>query len=941
MLKKTTFCIFLFLPYILTGKEFINPVIAPWFYSPDTEITVTYNVTGTPLASLTDAFAWVWIPGKNIDAKYNVNPANTDAAKTNNVKFVKSEAGGKTLFTLTFTPSALFDADISSESQFGILLKGNDWSNGQTTDFLAPFWDGTFQIRLIAPTQIPFIGVEGSDLTIEAETPVASTYELYIGGILVDTRDDVTQYSYTHILTGASNYAMVELIATEGTADAKVNFQIVLPVASPELAKPSDILPGINYDSNDDTKATLCLWAPLKASVYAVGEFSDWKILPEYLMKKDGEFFWLELNSLAPAQEYAFQYLVDESLYVADPYADKILDPDDQFIPAKTYPGLKQFPTAALKSQWYFNRLAVLQTSQEPYVWQTPDFAKPDKTKLVIYELLVRDFFESGERNYQNLIDTLGYLKGLGINAIELMPVTEFNGNDSWGYNPTFMFAPDKYYGTKNKLKEFIDECHAQGIAVILDVVMNQQDIPNPYVLMYFDFDSEKPTAENPWFNQEATHPFNVFFDMNHESKYTQQYLDTINYYWIHQYNFDGYRFDLSKGYTQKNAGGNVDAWGEYDASRITLLKRMADKIWEHSPDAYVILEHFADNVEEKELAEYKADEGKGMLLWGNYNGAYSQNASGNSGADFSSIYHGNRGWSIPHLIGYMESHDEERLMYRNFQNGKSAGQYNVKNLSTALSRMKAASLALFTIPGPKMHWQFGELGYDQSINRCPDGTISESCRVAAKPVHWEYRNDAERYGLYQHIAELLQLRNTHDVFTEGTSTITTGSSIVKQISIKNNPYTDSPVDAAEMNVHIVINFDVISKGEAINFPHTGAWFEYFTGHALTVSTASHNVTLSPGEYRMYTDYPLKEPVTGVAEKDQSWLTIFPNPVEDEIFVGGEMVRSLTIYTPEGRQMAIKRNSDRSWSVSSLPKGIYIVKTESRDGVRQTKIAKQ
>src|SRR5690606_1671016 len=162
----------------------------------------------------------------------------------------------------------------------------------------------------------------------------------------------------------------------------------------------------------------------------------------------------------------------------------------------------------------------------------------------------------------------------------------------------------------------------------------NQQDIPNPFVLMYFDFAAGIPSAENPWFNQNATHPFNVFFDMNHESTYTQQYLDSVTHYWINEYHFDVYRFDLSKGFTQKDAGGDVNAWGQYDPSRINILKRMADKIWLHSPDAYVILEHFADNTEEKELAAYRADEGKGMLLWGNLNGAYSQNVMGNSGSD-------------------------------------------------------------------------------------------------------------------------------------------------------------------------------------------------------------------------------------------------------------------------------------------------------------------
>ena len=522
------------------------------------------------------------------------------------------------------------------------------------------------------------------------------------------------------------------------------------------------------------------------------------------------------------------------------------------------------------------------------------------------------------------------------------MPITEFNGNESWGYNPTFMLAPDKYYGTKNKLKEFIDRCHAEGLAVILDVVMNQQDIPNPYVLMYYDFDAGKPAANNPWFNQEATHPFNVFFDLNHESTYTQAYLDTVNYYWLHEYKFDGYRFDLSKGFTQKNAGGSVSAWGQYDASRIAILKRMADKIWSHTPDAYVILEHFADNAEEKELAEYRVAEGKGMMLWGNYNGAYSQNTTGAAGADFSTVYHSNRNWTVPHLIGYMESHDEERLMYRNLQTGRSAGSYNVKTLTTALDRMKAASLMLFTIPGPKMLWQFGELGYDQSINRCPDGTINEGCRVSPKPVKWDYLDNEDRYDLYSHIAELLELRNTYKVFTDGIATIQSGTSFVKQISLKNSPYTTSPADANQMNVHIVANFDVIAKGATIEFQHPGAWFDYYSGEAISVSGASHNLTLKPGEYKLFTDYALKEPVTSVlSEMHHDGINLYPNPVENELFTDEATVKSLTLYTTEGKQVAVLKRSDTSWSLAGLPKGLYIVKVESRGGVKYSKIIKR
>jgi len=367
-----------------------------------------------------------------------------------------------------------------------------------------------------------------------------------------------------------------------------------------------------------------------------------------------------------------------------------------------------------------------------------------------------------------------------------------------------------------------------------------------------------------------------------------------------------------------------------------------ADKIWSHTPDAYVILEHFADNAEEKELAEYRVAEGKGMMLWGNYNGAYSQNTTGAAGADFSTVYHSNRNWTVPHLIGYMESHDEERLMYRNLQTGRSAGSYNVKTLTTALDRMKAASLMLFTIPGPKMLWQFGELGYDQSINRCPDGTINEGCRVSPKPVKWDYLDNADRHALYSHIAELLELRNTYKVFTDGVAAIQSGTSFVKQFSLQNVPYTLSPADASQMNVHIVANFDVIAKGAAIEFLHPGAWFDYYSGQAVSVSGRTHNLTLKPGEYKLFTDYALKEPVTSVlSEMHHDGITLYPNPVENELFTDEATVKWLTLYTTEGKQVAIVKRSDTSWDLSGLPKGLYIVKVEDRRGVRHAKIIKR
>lgn len=925
-------------------KTNVTPVINPASFQPDDEITVTYDVTGTALASLTNAWAWVWIPGKNIDARYNVNPANATADPA---KFTKVIESGKTLFRLTFKPQDFFVQPICLETQLGMLIKANDWSGGQSTDYVATMTPLTtcFLVELLSPSVNPVFIDPGEDLLVEAESSEVATFILSVDGVPVDEQVSITDYSFSYTIPQSSGLYAVSLTVENAENDTTITFKYLVSAPSDESPRPEGIIPGINYH-DDPTKVTLCLWAPGKNSVYARGDFSDWDVLPENQMKRDGEYFWLELAGLTAGEEYAFQYLINESVWVADPYADKILDPDDQYIPETTYPNLKPYPQKALLDQWYFNRLSVFQTNQTPYEWQATDYVRPPKEKLVVYELLIRDFFGSENRNYQNLIDTLSYLKRLGVNAIELMPIMEFNGNDSWGYNPTFMFAVDKYYGTKNKLKEFIDVCHQNNMAVILDIALNHQDTPNPLLLMDFDFENFRPTANNKWFFIQRRHPFNVFFDMNHGSAYTKAYVDSVNHYWLNEFKVDGFRFDLSKGFNTIDycttpgcdTPAEVSAWSAYDASRIALLKRMADEIWEDFPETYVILEHLSVNAEEKELAEYRAGEGKGMLFWGNLNHAYNENTMGYfPQSDIGWVYHGTRGWSVPHVVGYMESHDEERLMYKNLQFGNSSGSYSVKNLPTALDRVKAASTLFYTLPGPKMLWQFGELGYDISIN--------EGGRVSPKPVKWEYRSDYSRYKLYQHTADLIRLRNTYDVFTEGDATLVAGTNPVKQLTIKNSPYTTTPTLTEDMNVQVVVNFDLTIRTASVAFPHTGTWYDYYAfGAPVNVTSTPFNISLKPGEYKIFTDVEITNPLITSTENPlaEVKVSVYPNPASDVLMVNSDRpVRNLKLVTANGATLFPERIDSTTWNLRNVKDGFYIVVVEQHGITQRLKLIKR
>jgi glycosidase len=728
------------------------------------------------------------------------------------------DAGGEDIFTDLYEPGLNLQVDQPEIS--------NQYSDPLRSPAFAD-QDDTINIQISA---------------VELGTKIDSL-TLFLNDIRVDQTTN-NELNYEFISAEHSqgvNYFKAIGIDTSGISDT-AEFVIMINPDVEDLPLPLSTEHGINYLNS--TTVILALFAPYKEFVYVIGDFNDWKVDTAYYMKRyqidsNNVVWWLTIDNLTPGEESAFQYLVDGDIRTADPYTEKILDPsNDQFISGDTYPDLKSYP-----DQKTSEIVSVLQTDQTLYEWQAADYERPEKTDLVIYELLIRDFVST--HSYQTLIDTLSYLKTLGVNAIELMPVMEFSGNESWGYNPTFHSAPDKYYGTKNDLKKFIDACHQNGIAVILDIVLNQIDNPSPLARLYWDSANNRPAANNPWLNPVARHPYNVFNDFNHESNSTKYYADRVNKYWITEYKVDGFRFDLSKGFTQTNSGGNVDLWGQYDQSRINILKRIADEIWEIDSTFYVILEHFAANNEEIVLSNY------GMLLWGNMNYNYNEATMGwLTNSDFSWASYKARGWSNPHLITYMESHDEERLMYKNLQYGNSSENYNIKDLGTALKRIKLAAAFFFTIPGPKMFWQFGELGYDYSINwPC----MTENCKTNNKPIKWDYLNIPGRKNLYKVFSALIDLKKNYDAFRSNTFT-TSLSGAGKRINITH----------PSMNVTIIGNFNVLPIQMNPIFQNTGTWYDYFSGDSLNISDPQALISLEPGEFHIYSTVKLPTPEPGI-----------------------------------------------------------------------------
>ena len=699
-----------------------------------------------------------------------------------------------------------------------------------------------------------------------------------------------------------------------------------------EAPVPAGMIDGINLDPNDNTKATLVLYAPLKEFVYLIGDFNNWQKDAGYLLKKDSgkDRFWIELTGLTPKFDHKYQYLVEDAIRIADPYSTTILDEsNDQYIDEVTYPNLPGYPSGKTN-----HAVTLLRTGDDAYSWKVANFEAPEKTDLTIYELLIRDF--DALHSYDALQTRLDYLEDLGVNAIELMPVSEFDGNESWGYNPSFHMALDKYYGTPTAFKQFIDECHKRGIAVILDVVYNHATGQNPYYRMWNTNNGGyegQASADSPFFNPVATHSYSVFNDFNHSKQATKDYVKRTTQYWIDEYHLDGFRWDLTKGFTQNCAANNESCTNAAQSDRVAVLKEYADYQWAKKANFYVIFEHLGTNAEETEWVNYRLNEGKGIMMWSKLTEPYNESTMGyheNGKSDFSWSDYKERDWTVPANVAYMESHDEERLMYKNLEYGNSNGAYNVKDLSTALTREKIAGAFYFTVPGPKMIWQFGELGYDYSINYCPDGTINNDCRVSNKPIRWDYADDSERMDIYDVWAKLIKLKLKEDIFHTADFSLDVSESTGLKIIKLNNE--DDSSDLKYINV--IGNFGVITQNIDPSFQETGVWYDLLDDNSqLNVSNVNAQISLQPGEFRVYGSSQVALPVDEFELLERS-LSIYPNPAT-ETFRINKSAQKVEIYDLTGRLMISYKGDfypDKEYDASYLKPSLYFVRIATEHG---------
>ena len=830
----------------------------------------------------------------------SVDPAYPDADKPCTIIF-KPEAG-----------NPLYGHTGELYGHFGVVVDGDwqfvptEWGTTEEKTHFTKVADNHWEFRM-EPSIREYFG--------SGETPVTKI------ALIVRTADGNTK---SH---EADQFCAVQ--------DNKYQAEEFVPDPLVTKKLPEGVNYGINY--NADGSVTFVVYDKDTAGqshkyCYIVGDWNDWKRVTEGAMYFDGSknCWWITLDGFDADKEYRFQYRLGNAsgndTYLSDPYTEIVYDQwNDQYIQ-----GVPAFPAGAKQL------VSAFQINRPEYAWKHKDFKVEDKNDLVIYEMHFRDFTKS--QNIAGAMAQLDYIENLGVNAVELMPIQEFDGNLSWGYDPNHWFALDKYYGTREQYKEFIDECHARGIAVIVDVVYNHATGSHPWAKMWWDSASNCTADNNPWFNKVAKHEFNVFHDMNHENPMVKEMVKGSLEYLLTEYDVDGFRFDLTKGFTQNNTLGDVAAWGRYDQSRVNILKGYADHVWSVNSDAVVIFEHLADWSEEKVLAEH------GIQLWRNMNGSYRSAVGGGSG-DFSGSYEKSAGlyggW-----VSYMESHDEERICYgagadastvtwgicgtltswgsspdialkadgaffsaKNvsfkaddmfkirgnsvwndaFNYGAStkgyklplnkeykltlgagsqdmavpaAGTYDIyfslaaekvwlmspgqrpadpsvspgtgggsapaeSPFEVAMRRAGASAAFFLTVPGPKMIWQFGEIGYDISIE--------ENGRTGEKPVKTdEYMAVPARKALYDTYSKLLKFRRENPRFFDSDASFSwTPTGNLKKITCTADGKT----------FHVVGNF---GKGQTTYTVPSGNWTDQINGGIV-----SGTITLKEGEFRL------------------------------------------------------------------------------------------
>ena len=532
------------------------------------------------------------------------------------------------------------------------------------------------------------------------------------------------------------------------------------------------------------------LFAPYNQNAALIACFSNWEDIP---MQKDEKGYFRTSVELEDG-EYQYKFRVqskswflepDQWTHVSDPYATKIDDATQNSI-IKIKEGKQIVDT---------------------YVWQHDEQPLPSNGELIIYELYVAGF-SGGEQdgkergNFEDVVQKLDYLCELGINAVELLPVQEYPGDDNWGYTPRYFFAIESSYGDSEALKRLIDECHARGIRVIMDGIFNHSDAESPLTQIDHDYwyHHSPRDPDNSWgpeFNYEQ-------YDDNLDLKPAWQFIGDVVRFWIEEYHIDGIRYDAAR----QIANYNFMHWITEQTRQVASMKPFFN-IAEHIPETSEIvgLEGPMDSCWHESFRQCLLDHICGDRF---------------DLEALKEVLDGKRqGFAgATDVINYLASHDRSELITK-------LGDRNIFE-EAAFKRVKLGATLLMTAVGIPMIWMGSEFGvYKAAEEDKLDWTL--------------LANDLNR-GLFEYIKGLVALRQKN------------GALQTENIEFF---YEDDQTKVFAYNrwnnegsrVVVVANFSDNFLGEYRfpDFPEAGTWHEWTRDY--DVEATQEGVVVDLGAY--------------------------------------------------------------------------------------------
>jgi 1,4-alpha-glucan branching enzyme len=320
------------------------------------------------------------------------------------------------------------------------------------------------------------------------------------------------------------------------------------------------------YTAGTAKGVTFRVWAPNAQAVSVVGSFNFWSNTAHQLSSEGNGYWSGDVANCPFSAQYKFAIRINGS------YQQK-QDPRSRQLVNSVGNSIVYDPAA--------------------YSWSTGAFQIAPSNELVIYQLHIGSFHvpsgTSVPSNFSRAIQKLDDLVDLGVNCVELLPVSEFPGDLSWGYNPSYPFSVESAYGGPTALKQFVDACHARGLAVLGDVVHNHWG-PTDLSMWQFDGWSQNSGGGIYFFQDSlrANTPWGPRPDYTRTE--VQAYIRDNALQWLDEYRMDGLRWDATK-FIRKTDSGGTDI-----PSGWSLLQATNNDVNARFPDKLIIAEDFDDN---------------------------------------------------------------------------------------------------------------------------------------------------------------------------------------------------------------------------------------------------------------------------------------------------------------------------------------------------------